>query len=54
MQGDDTRCRYCARQEHQARLVPIVVVSIHPVRKYWACHQCLIELEEPSAGSVSR
>ena len=53
MPEEDERCRFCARQGHRTPLVPIYVVSTHPVRLYWACHQCLTELEDPAAGSAS-
>ena len=54
MPGDDTRCRFCARHVTDARLVPIFVVSTSPVRKYWACHQCLADMDEGRGdGSAS-
>ena len=49
MPGDDTHCRFCARHKAHVRLVPIFVVSTHPVRKYWACHQCIADLDDSSA-----
>jgi hypothetical protein len=53
MPGDDTHCRFCARHEAAVPLVPIFVVSTHPVRKYWACHQCLSDLDGRSARASS-
>jgi hypothetical protein len=54
MPGDDSTCRFCARDEAHVRLVPIFVVSTHPVRKYWACQQCLTDLDGRPARTSAR